>query len=84
LGHRRAPTIAVRWKLTVAGGIASTSDRTPPRRTGTVPDLLGGETNRYRLAVVLGGCAGHLRTSRAEVWLLVLGYCRHGRPPHLL
>src|SRR6266508_5713004 len=29
-------TIAVAWKLTVAGGIGATNDRIPPRRTGTV------------------------------------------------
>ena len=31
-----ACTIAVPWKLMVAGGIGVTSDRSPPRRTGTV------------------------------------------------
>src|SRR6266540_1116480 len=29
-------TIAVAWKLMVAGGIGATNDRIPPRRTGTV------------------------------------------------
>src|SRR6476661_6029024 len=29
-------TVAVAWKLTVAGGMGSRSARTPPRRTGTV------------------------------------------------
>ena len=31
-------TIAVPWKLTVAGGIGKSSDSRPPRRTGTVTD----------------------------------------------
>ena len=35
-GESAGWTIAAPWKLTVAGGIGSTSDRTPPRRTGTV------------------------------------------------
>jgi hypothetical protein len=29
-------SIAVPWKLMVAGGIGATSERIPPRRTGTV------------------------------------------------
>jgi hypothetical protein len=35
-GESAGCTIAVPWKPTVAGGIGSTSDSTPPRRTGTV------------------------------------------------
>jgi hypothetical protein len=31
-------TIAVPWKLTVAGGMGKSSDSRPPRRTGTVTD----------------------------------------------
>jgi hypothetical protein len=31
-------TIAVPWKLTVAGGMGNSNDSRPPRRTGTVTD----------------------------------------------
>ena len=35
-GESARCTPAAAWKLTVAGGIGSTSDSSPPRRTGTV------------------------------------------------
>ena len=35
-GESAGWTIAVAWKLMVAGGIGVTNDRSPPRRTGTV------------------------------------------------
>src|SRR6266542_4189161 len=35
-GEPAGCTIADVWKLTVAGGMGRTSDRIPPRRTGTV------------------------------------------------
>jgi hypothetical protein len=35
-GEPAGCTVAVAWKLTVAGGIGATNDKIPPRRTGTV------------------------------------------------